>query len=292
NLSLEQVLVECQHRNISFGQLLALPEQDSWRYSDGLSLSCVAFALRVWKVAGVFGAMGEHINVSEFTVSASAVLPCSHASMLQSRCVPLSHDRSHPMPRGISLSSKRPLSHHNLILLLSVTPTIRPPPSIRSDTPTSCSSLPPTPPTCRSGAFESTQSLRSHAASSMPIHHPRLPQTPPPPSLPPSHQIRDAYQLQLFASNASHLPFWCFSQDQSEEEQELRRRESNGGRKGGNREHGREQGGEGVGGARAWCQLLGKWRFDLPGFNSIPLYAHMNEQCPTLPPTYMRPSFC
>ncbi|CAI5527158.1 unnamed protein product [Closterium sp. Naga37s-1] len=179
NLSLEQVLVECQRRNISFGQLLALPEQDSWRYSDGLSLSCVAFALRVWKEAGVFGPMGEHINVSEFT-------------------------------------------------------------------------------------------------------------------------IRDAYQLQLFASNASHLPSWCFSQDQSEEEQagqqeeqeQHRRRESSGGRKGGDKERGREQGGEGAGGVRAWCQLLGKWRFDLPGFNSIPLYDHMNERCPTLPPNYMRPSFC
>ncbi|CAI5964173.1 unnamed protein product [Closterium sp. NIES-64] len=176
NLSLEQVLVECQRQNISFGQLLALPEQDSWRYSDGLSLSCVAFALRVWKEAGVFGPMGDNINVSEFT-------------------------------------------------------------------------------------------------------------------------IRDAYQLQLFASNASHLPSWCFSQDQSEEEQAGK--EDKLGRKGirGTREamemgHSTTRGVEGVGGARAWCQLLGKWRFDLPGFNSIPLYAHMNERCPTLPPNYMRPSSC
>ncbi|GJP65065.1 hypothetical protein CLOP_g21976 [Closterium sp. NIES-67] len=172
NLSLEQVLVECQRRNISFGQLLAVPEQDNWRYSDGLSLSCVAFALRVWKEAGVFGDMGDAINVSEFT-------------------------------------------------------------------------------------------------------------------------IRDAYQLQVFASNASHLPAWCFSQEHTKQDGEIHRgRDSRAGREMSDGECGSEQDGEAASGARTWCQLLGKWRFDLPGFNSIPLYAHMNERCPSLPPQYTRPSFC
>ena len=34
-LSLPEILVELQNRRISFAELLAIPEQDDWVYSDG-----------------------------------------------------------------------------------------------------------------------------------------------------------------------------------------------------------------------------------------------------------------
>jgi len=41
-----------------------------------------------------------------------------------------------------------------------------------------------------------------------------------------------------------------------------------------------------------FCQLLGKYRMDLPGYNTFAPYANMREKCPTLPPLYQKPIGC
>jgi len=41
-----------------------------------------------------------------------------------------------------------------------------------------------------------------------------------------------------------------------------------------------------------WCQLLGKYRMTFPKYSSIPMYAHMNEHCPTIAPEFFRPDGC
>ncbi|MCQ2820829.1 MAG: DNA sulfur modification protein DndB [archaeon] len=41
-----------------------------------------------------------------------------------------------------------------------------------------------------------------------------------------------------------------------------------------------------------WCQIMGKYRKTPFGYNSIPIYDHMNERCPMRAPTYFRPDGC
>jgi hypothetical protein len=41
-----------------------------------------------------------------------------------------------------------------------------------------------------------------------------------------------------------------------------------------------------------YCQLLGKYKFEMPGFSSVPLYAHMNEKCSINWPSYSRDDGC
>ena len=42
-----------------------------------------------------------------------------------------------------------------------------------------------------------------------------------------------------------------------------------------------------------YCQLMGKYRIDLTHeWSSITPYAHMNEKCPSVGPTYFRPEGC
>lgn len=69
NLSLSEVLVEVEKRGSSFGELLAIPEQDDWVYVDGKSTSCVAFVFELYKEAGLFGELASSIQVTEFMVS-------------------------------------------------------------------------------------------------------------------------------------------------------------------------------------------------------------------------------
>jgi len=71
-------------------------------------------------------------------------------------------------------------------------------------------------------------------------------------------KIRDAYMLKIFEDNVTRLPSWC------------------------NTEHGRVP----------FCQILGEYRMELPEYNTIEPYAHMNEYCPSLPPHYERPLKC
>ncbi|KAL6544463.1 hypothetical protein OROMI_023325 [Orobanche minor] len=138
NFTLSEVLVEVEKRGSSFGELLAIPEQDDWVYADGKSTSCVAFVFELYKEAGLFGKLANSIQVTEFT-------------------------------------------------------------------------------------------------------------------------IKDAYSLKFFENNSSRLPKWCNDADTVK---------------------------------LPFCQIRGKYRMELPGFNTMDPYPHMNERCPSLPPKYYRPGGC
>lgn len=66
---MHDILAETENRGMTFDQLLTVPEQDEWVYSDGKSTTCVAFILSMYKEAGVFGPISNSIQVTEFTVS-------------------------------------------------------------------------------------------------------------------------------------------------------------------------------------------------------------------------------
>lgn len=61
-------------------------------------------------------------------------------------------------------------------------------------------------------------------------------------------QIKDAYALRFFEDNFTLLPQWC----NREETVKL-----------------------------PFCQILGKYRMELPGYNTVDPYPHMNERCPS-----------
>lgn len=70
-LDLPDILIETEKRGSSFGELLTIPEQDDWLYTDGKSTSCIAFILEMYKEAGLFDPIPKSIQVTEFTVSLS-----------------------------------------------------------------------------------------------------------------------------------------------------------------------------------------------------------------------------
>lgn len=70
-LDLPEILVEVEKRGSSFDELLTVPEQDDWVYSDGKSTSCIAFILAMYKEAGLFDPIASSVQVTEFTVSLS-----------------------------------------------------------------------------------------------------------------------------------------------------------------------------------------------------------------------------
>jgi hypothetical protein len=72
-------------------------------------------------------------------------------------------------------------------------------------------------------------------------------------------QIKDAYTLNFFEDNATRLPEWCNKDDDVK---------------------------------LPFCQIKGRYRMELPGFNTMEPYAHMNERCPSLPPDYNRTKGC
>ncbi|CAM6098573.1 unnamed protein product [Calypogeia fissa] len=137
-LDLPEVIAETERRGVPFGELLAIPEQDDWEYSDGKSTTCVAFIIGMYKDAGLFGEFAESIQVTEFT-------------------------------------------------------------------------------------------------------------------------IRDAYMLKFFEDDLSRLPSWCNNPSDD---------------------------------PLPYCQILGSYLMEFPDFNTIVPYPHMDESCPTIPPTYDRPSTC
>ncbi|CAL9769294.1 unnamed protein product [Musa acuminata subsp. burmannicoides] len=137
DLDLHEIIVETQRQGMTFDQLLTMPEQDEWIYSDGKSTTCVAFVLELYKEAGILGPLANSIQVTEFT-------------------------------------------------------------------------------------------------------------------------IRDAYMLNIFENNQTRLPSWCNALEEK----------------------------------LPFCQILGYYRMELPQYNTIEPYAHMNENCPSLPPAYTRPERC
>ncbi|PKA52602.1 hypothetical protein AXF42_Ash001583 [Apostasia shenzhenica] len=137
-LDLPDIIVEAEKRGVPFDELLTIPEQDDWIYSDGKSTSCVAFILEMYKQAGLFDPIANSIQVTEFT-------------------------------------------------------------------------------------------------------------------------IKDAYNLKFFENNSSLLPEWCNQEDTVK---------------------------------LPFCQIKGRYRMELPGYNTMEPYPHMNEKCPSLPPYYARSSYC
>lgn len=137
-LELPEIIVEAEKNGTSFDNLLTIPEQDDWVYTDGKSTSCVAFILEMYKAAGLFGSNASSIQVTEFT-------------------------------------------------------------------------------------------------------------------------IKDAYTLNFFESNSSRLPKWCNKDDNVK---------------------------------LPYCQIKGRYRMELPGYNTMQPYPHMNENCASLPPYYSRTKDC
>ncbi|MCQ2816174.1 MAG: hypothetical protein MJ252_02800 [archaeon] len=65
NLTLVQAAAEAARRNITFEELLAMPEQDGWEYSDGKNYVCACFCAAFYKAGGMFG--DYEIQATEFT---------------------------------------------------------------------------------------------------------------------------------------------------------------------------------------------------------------------------------
>jgi len=72
-------------------------------------------------------------------------------------------------------------------------------------------------------------------------------------------QIKDAYALRFFENNSSRLPKWCNDGDNVK---------------------------------LPFCQIKGQYRMELPEYNTMDPYPHMNERCPSLPPKYFRTQNC
>jgi len=65
NLTIPELAEVIAERNLTWGEVYAMPEQDSWRYSDGPSMVCSSFVVALWKAGGLFGDM--EIQATEFT---------------------------------------------------------------------------------------------------------------------------------------------------------------------------------------------------------------------------------
>jgi hypothetical protein len=68
--TLTQVYNAAAQQGMTFGDLMALPEQDGWMYPDGPSMVCDSYACSVYKAAGLFrhaGVPDDQINCVEFT---------------------------------------------------------------------------------------------------------------------------------------------------------------------------------------------------------------------------------
>jgi len=134
NLTIPELALVLQEQNLTWGQVFAMPEQDSWVYPDGVSLVCSSFVIALYRAGGLFGNLT--IQATEFT------------------------------PRDLYQT-----------ILINPTPTI----------PADCQAMDP---------------------------------------------------------------------------------------------------------ANPYCQLMGKYRMEFPGISTVPLYQHMNEQCPSFPPMYERTEGC
>jgi hypothetical protein len=55
-----------KNKGMNMGQVMAVPEQDSWVYPDGPSMVCDVYACSIYKHAGVFGELADSIQCTEF----------------------------------------------------------------------------------------------------------------------------------------------------------------------------------------------------------------------------------
>ena len=65
NLTIPQLAEVIEERNLTWGDVFAMPEQDSWIYSDGPSMVCSSFVAALWKAGGLFDDM--EVQATEFT---------------------------------------------------------------------------------------------------------------------------------------------------------------------------------------------------------------------------------
>jgi len=63
--SFSEIVSEASRRGMTLDQVMAMPEKDSWVYSDGPSYVCSCFVVGLWKAAGLFGDL--NIQATEFT---------------------------------------------------------------------------------------------------------------------------------------------------------------------------------------------------------------------------------
>mmetsp|Transcript_41785 Transcript_41785/g.105361 ORF Transcript_41785/g.105361 Transcript_41785/m.105361 type:complete len:499 (+) Transcript_41785:84-1580(+) len=67
DLNTIQCYAEAERRGINFTSLITIPEQDSWRYSNGLNMVCDVFVCMMLKEGGMFGDLKDEIQCTEFT---------------------------------------------------------------------------------------------------------------------------------------------------------------------------------------------------------------------------------
>jgi hypothetical protein len=67
NLGIYEILEILRQRNLTFEELLAIPEQDSWIYPDGLSMVCDVFVMSMYKAGGLLEPYTKQIQATEFT---------------------------------------------------------------------------------------------------------------------------------------------------------------------------------------------------------------------------------
>lgn len=63
--SIPQITAEAARRNLSFEEVIALPEIDGWVYSDGVNYVCSSLVIGFYKAGGIFGDLD--LNATEFT---------------------------------------------------------------------------------------------------------------------------------------------------------------------------------------------------------------------------------
>lgn len=64
NLTTTQIVLEAAKRNMTFEELLSVPENDAWRYDTGENIVCSSFVMHMYKVGGLFD--GLTFNAKEF----------------------------------------------------------------------------------------------------------------------------------------------------------------------------------------------------------------------------------
>jgi len=72
-LSINQCYMEAAKKGLTFEDLVTLPEQDAWTFQDangqnGPSMVCDVFVMRMWKAAGVFGALNDEIQAASLPI--------------------------------------------------------------------------------------------------------------------------------------------------------------------------------------------------------------------------------
>ena len=63
-LELYQTILD---RNMTFAEVITIPEQDDWVYSTGKAMVCDVYIVELYKAAGLFGSIVDDIQGSEFT---------------------------------------------------------------------------------------------------------------------------------------------------------------------------------------------------------------------------------